>query len=290
MIGEALHAFDVELSSYVFDNIKANADDPEFAAFIEEALDSAVLDYLKALDGAEEPAPLLLSDHELFDLGLTFLAGPFEFDRPWMASSGLHRRSISCVAEIRGNLTGSDAEAWARASRRFARRLEADDVWLHEAIEAVRKWTRELRRLLRAIGATPLLPRPEGTFPTPTYPAPADAPPLQDAEQGADRTDATPLPDLAAVLERLASALEQDGGLAGNRAGPAPEALSKENAARFIGVDVAAVEYLIRTRKLEYVQYGSQRGRVIPVASLRKFLDQHRQLTGDELRRKRRKG
>jgi hypothetical protein len=35
------------------------------------------------------------------------------------------------------------------------------------------------------------------------------------------------------------------------------------------------------------VQYGSQRGRVIPVASLRKFLDENRQATAEELFKKR---
>ena len=61
-----------------------------------------------------------------------------------------------------------------------------------------------------------------------------------------------------------------------------PEALSKEDAARFIGEDVATIEHLIRTRKLAYVQHGSQRGRVIPVESLRKFLKQYRQASLDE--------
>jgi len=40
---------------------------------------------------------------------------------------------------------------------------------------------------------------------------------------------------------------------------------------------------LMRTRKLEYVQYGSQRGRVIMVESLRKFLKEHRQASGEEM-------
>ena len=67
-----------------------------------------------------------------------------------------------------------------------------------------------------------------------------------------------------------------------------PEALSKEDAARFLGVDEGTVEHLIRTRKLAYVQHGEQRGRVIPVESLRAFLKQHRQATGEELMKRRR--
>ena len=80
---------------------------------------------------------------------------------------------------------------------------------------------------------------------------------------------------IATAAERIATALE-----ARNRSMVSslePEALSKEDAARFIGEDIATIEHLIKTRKLAYVQHGSQRGRVIPVASLRKFLQDHRQ-------------
>jgi hypothetical protein len=90
---------------------------------------------------------------------------------------------------------------------------------------------------------------------------------------------------IALALERIAAILERQGE-SGISPIP-PEALSKEDAARFIGEDVAAIEHLIRTRKLEYVQHGSQRGRVIPVESLRKFLKEYRQGTGEELAGKR---
>jgi hypothetical protein len=64
----------------------------------------------------------------------------------------------------------------------------------------------------------------------------------------------------------------------------------KEDAAKFMGVDVPTIEYLIRTMKLEYVQDGSQRVRVIPVSSLRKFLADYPESTGEDLRRKRKRG
>ena len=47
------------------------------------------------------------------------------------------------------------------------------------------------------------------------------------------------------------------------------------------------VEYLIRTRKVRYVQLGSQRGRVIPVEALRKLLQENTQLTAEEELRQR---
>jgi hypothetical protein len=78
-----------------------------------------------------------------------------------------------------------------------------------------------------------------------------------------------PIIRIAEALERIAQAMEANGTIA-------PEALDKEAAARFIGVDVATIEHLIRTRKLAYVQHGSQRGRVIPVECLRAFLKEFR--------------
>lgn len=97
---------------------------------------------------------------------------------------------------------------------------------------------------------------------------------------GGDRRNLL-LERLALALERIAEALECPA-VSTVSAIPA-EALSKEDAARFIGEDVATIENLIRTRKLEYVQHGSQRGRVITVESLRKFLRDHKQATGEEL-------
>src|SRR5205807_798275 len=86
---------------------------------------------------------------------------------------------------------------------------------------------------------------------------------------------------------RIADALEK-GSSSAIQALP-PEALSREDAARFIGVDVETIENLIRTRKLAYVQYGSQRGRVLAVEDLRAFLREYRQATGDEMDQSRRR-
>ena len=92
-----------------------------------------------------------------------------------------------------------------------------------------------------------------------------------------------PLERIACALERIAAALERRGETL------PPEALDKETASRFIGVDVATIEHLIRTRKLEYVQHGAQRGRVVPVKSLRRFLKEYRQPAEGELPRRQRR-
>ena len=92
---------------------------------------------------------------------------------------------------------------------------------------------------------------------------------------------------IADALERIATAIEREAAVAGR---PSPEALSKEDAARFLGVDEASIEYLIRSRKLAYVQHGSQRGRVITVKALREFLEQYRQGTVQEMMCRRKHG
>src|SRR5262249_50740258 len=105
--------------------------------------------------------------------------------------------------------------------------------------------------------------------------------------KGGEAAPAGPQPGLAETLRRLADTPARAGTRAPAPAPPA-EALSKEDAARFLRVEVKTVEYLIRTRRLGYVQLGSQRGRVIPVEALRRLLQENTQLTGqEELRRRR---
>jgi excisionase family DNA binding protein len=60
-----------------------------------------------------------------------------------------------------------------------------------------------------------------------------------------------------------------------------PEALSMTGAAQFLGVSQTTLKQLIRTRKLAYVQLGSQRGWVFLVEDLRNFLKENRQATGE---------
>lgn len=86
---------------------------------------------------------------------------------------------------------------------------------------------------------------------------------------------ADPLDRLIDILERIAIALEREAGTVVSAI--PPEGLSKEDAARFLGLDVPAIDHLIRTRRLSYCQYGTQRGRLIPLDSLRDFLKAYRQ-------------
>jgi excisionase family DNA binding protein len=80
------------------------------------------------------------------------------------------------------------------------------------------------------------------------------------------------------AFDRLASSLVRD---------LSPLAVSKEDAARLTGLPVPAIEQLFREGRLAYVQVGTQRGRVIPVESLRQFIEANLQPTGEDLPRKR---
>jgi len=88
------------------------------------------------------------------------------------------------------------------------------------------------------------------------------------------------LQELVKVCERIANGIENQNRTV-TQALP-PEALSMEDAARFIGVGVPTINQLVRTRKLAYVQNGSQRGRTFLVTDLRNFLKKNRRPTGEE--------
>jgi hypothetical protein len=127
---------------------------------------------------ADDPDPavdrewLLLSSAEFYSLESAVDGDVPELDREWVADELLHRRRVQCVREIRSELTRQDAEDWSRACAGFAARLEREGVRLGEGIATVHEWVRYLRQLLRALGATDLLPYSEGRLPTPTNPSP----------------------------------------------------------------------------------------------------------------------
>jgi len=65
-----------------------------------------------------------------------------------------------------------------------------------------------------------------------------------------------------------------------------PEYLSASDAARFLGVDAATLDYLRKSRKLRCVLVGDQRGFVYPIADLRDFASKKTlETAGDALKR-----
>lgn len=80
------------------------------------------------------------------------------------------------------------------------------------------------------------------------------------------------------IIESLESAM--------NPSSVMPAAIGLEDAARYLGIRIETLEYLVRTRRLRYVQVGEQRGRVFRVRDLDEFLDENSQLTATEMLRK----
>jgi excisionase family DNA binding protein len=80
---------------------------------------------------------------------------------------------------------------------------------------------------------------------------------------------------IANILEHLVNLIESQSRSV-IKAMP-PVALSYKDAAHYIGVEEKTIRELVRTRKLPFVQSGSQRGRVILLKDLHDFLSKHRQ-------------
>lgn len=85
--------------------------------------------------------------------------------------------------------------------------------------------------------------------------------------------------NLVTVCERIADGIENQ-----NRSvdqTPQPESLSVKDAAGFMGVKVGAVEHLIKTGKLPFVQWNKQRRRVILIEDIRQLLRDNRRVVGE---------
>ena len=101
----------------------------------------------------------------------------------WTAYEGLHRRSVTCVPEIRLKLTPTNAENWANDSRAFAEQLEREDLPCAEGIEITRAWIRNARLLLSTMYGPGVLPAGcyGGLKATPTKPGGVELPEIEGA-------------------------------------------------------------------------------------------------------------
>jgi len=171
MVGNHLHAFDLQLCDYLVGNIVQHMDRPEYSAELEAVLTCRpLLDYLKQANDKSldaEDVRLLLNNEELNRLELTFEG---ELDRRWEPYEALHRRYIKTVKEVRDNVSRQAAEDWSEDCARYARQLEGGRTRLSDGITIIREWVRRLRTILHVMGNIDLLPQPEGRFPTPTHP------------------------------------------------------------------------------------------------------------------------
>jgi hypothetical protein len=61
-----------------------------------------------------------------------------------------------------------------------------------------------------------------------------------------------------------------------------PAFLSARDAARFLGIEPALLEYLRKSRKVRHVRIGSQRGFVYPIDSLKEYAAQQTIITAEK--------
>jgi len=179
MTGEKLHAYDLELCAYVVGNFSQYLHEKRFRRYLKKHIAPATLwQYLLDYSNpAINQDWLLLNNAELHTLLDAVEGGPLEMDRAWEPAEALHRRYVETVKEVRNELSKQVAEDWSRDCAEFSQQLERE-LPLAEGIEIVQKWIGRLRQLLRTMEATPFLPCPEGSSPTPTCstPAPGSSP------------------------------------------------------------------------------------------------------------------
>jgi len=205
MAGEKLHKFDLQLCDYVLGNTGQYLDEKKFRRAAKKLLDRPLVKYLEdESDPDAEHQPVLLSEAEFNGLDQMFDWDTPELHREWLPNESLHRRRVQCVGEIRKELTKQDAEDWSSDCAAFAKRLEGRKVYLDEGIQIVREWVDKLRQLLRAMGATDLLPYPEGRFPTLTNPVPPPAePPAAPPSTRKSVTQEEPLEEVRKLIKQM---------------------------------------------------------------------------------------
>lgn len=191
MAGEPLHAFDLDLCDYAVGQFRSHLRPlrerprPPFPALDYDAFHRQTpAEWLgRGVAGLPEP----LADHVwagvtgepvamcLNDAELTALAGladdpPLrcEGDCVWVPAPALHQQYVTCLVDIRSELSLATAEAWASESLAFAAKLSEEELSLVDGFDAVHEWLWALRHLLTAMGAMRSPLPPLSDLPTPT--------------------------------------------------------------------------------------------------------------------------
>ncbi len=237
-----LNRYDLWLCGSVCGNV-ATADDGEaYATALRRELDPRLADYLGVGASADDDLWewTLLTAADLEDLASAADDLSDRFILGWLPDEALHGRSVSCVKEIRENLTAADAETWSRRSAEFAARLEADGLGLAEGVRVTSAWIMLARRYLSAMGRRDLLPRPAGDFPTPSKPSSAHSSISASAAAGgaADKASATAPPTSKGKARAVAAGLPPEVGL--------------REAAEMLGCDRKTVLRMIRESVLPW--------------------------------------
>ena len=259
MIENSLHELDIQLCIYALNNIRGNprlAEYAKYVKYVEKVLAPPTLAYLVALDVDGDKQPLLLTSEELYVLASDIEGGPLEFNKPWEADDRVHRMSIDCTREIREAFSLTDADAWASASAEFASELERGK-FLSTGLYVILAWVDQLRRHLRALGATAFLPHPEGSFPTPACPEPAATlPPANLAAQNGSQRDialAAPIAEIQSLQRELRDLLLSQKTI--------KEHYTTEELAEMLGKAEFTVREWCRHGRIHAEKKGSGRGR-----------------------------
>ena len=193
----ALHSFDIELCRYIRGNILGQDGGDRLASALHAQLDAPLQSYLDFTipdDDDDQRDQLLLDRDDILDLEATLADLSDRFGLHWEPYESLHSRWVSCVYEIRSELSVQAAEDWSRLSAGFAGQLEQKGLSLEVGIRVTGEWICETRRYLSAMGRADLIPYPVGRWPTPKKPSPPpdeclaitrDLAAMQDTEAGA---------------------------------------------------------------------------------------------------------
>ncbi|MFW6039015.1 MAG: hypothetical protein ACOC9P_00885 [bacterium] len=171
-----LHGLDLVLCDYLCGTIggqmlRQRREDRQFAATLSSSLDLPEL--FEHID-SDRQLPLLLNLAEMDELYEAVRCIPQQIAGDWVGWPYAHDQHVPCLKELRKQASAATAESFATKSEDFARQLERDAVPLAKGVQVMVEWIREVRRLKRALQMKHFLPRPEGTFPTPTTRAASD--------------------------------------------------------------------------------------------------------------------
>ena len=196
-----LHVLDLRLCSMVIANVRWNLDCERIRVrigkFPQEMADFLIDETADSPMFAGIPAYLLNWD-ELDAIVRATESLPLADQREWLPSPEFLAGDITiCTGEIRQRLSATEAERWSRAAYQFSDELQQSQLPLAAGIEIVQEWTDFIRHYKKALGSLDLLPRPDGSFPTP-----ANTEPFVSTVSGADDLDVV-------YVEKLLKAIQE---------------------------------------------------------------------------------
>ena len=141
-MSSVLRAFEIELCTYLLDNVLDAAEHACVKANLKADLDDdhPVLKYLTASEvvepeGQSNSEAVLLSTKDLIDLGTATheLSATYK----WHFHPAVHRRRRRCVGEVRRKMTEAEARTLSRRATFFTSVLEKPGLSLATGVETI---------------------------------------------------------------------------------------------------------------------------------------------------------